>query len=116
MTRESCRMSGVGVVSVAAHLAGRRRSKRWSRPPRGATTKKPTDLNGLLGPLIAALFLEPNPMPLKAGLGMAWDPVGDPRLPLIPASDDTRNALESAARQDRRADVSVRCRLPRRPR
>jgi dihydrodipicolinate synthase/N-acetylneuraminate lyase len=53
-------------------------------------------LNGQLGPLYAALFLEPNPMPLKAGLDLAWDPVGDPRLPLIPASGETRAAIEAA--------------------
>ena len=47
-------------------------------PPCGGNDEEADHLNGLLGPLIEALFLEPNPMPLKAGLDMAWDPVGDP--------------------------------------
>ena len=95
MTREIVRMNGVGVVSVAAHLAGEK-VKAMVEAAVWGNDEEADHLNGLLGPLNAALFLEPNPMPLKAGLDMAWDPVGDPRLPLIPASGDTRAALESA--------------------
>jgi 4-hydroxy-tetrahydrodipicolinate synthase len=94
-TREIVRMGGVGVVSVAAHLAGDTVKAMVDAAVRGDDDEADR-LNGLLGPLVDALFLEPNPMPLKAGLDLAWDPVGDPRLPLIPASDDTRAALESA--------------------
>ena len=95
MTREIVRLNGVGVVSVAAHLAGEK-IKAMVEAAVWGNDQEADHLNGLLGPLNAALFLEPNPMPLKAGLDMAWDPVGDPRLPLIPASGDTRAALESA--------------------
>jgi dihydrodipicolinate synthase/N-acetylneuraminate lyase len=35
-------------------------------------------------------------MPLKAALNRWWGPVGDPRLPLIPASDETVALLEAA--------------------
>ncbi|NIS28923.1 MAG: 4-hydroxy-tetrahydrodipicolinate synthase, partial [Actinobacteria bacterium] len=49
-----------------------------------------------LYPLNKALFLEPNPMPLKAALNALWEPVGDPRLPLVPASDDTVKAVKEA--------------------
>jgi len=95
MTREIVRMNGVGVVSVAAHLAGEK-IKAMVEAAVWGNDEEADHLNGVLGPLNAALFLEPSPMPLKAGLDMAWDPVGDPRLPLIPASDDTRAALERA--------------------
>ena len=95
MTREIVRMNGVGVVSVAAHLAGEK-VKALVEAATWGNDEEADHLNGALGPLTEALFLEPNPMPLKAGLSMAWDPVGDPRLPLIPASDDTRAALERA--------------------
>jgi 4-hydroxy-tetrahydrodipicolinate synthase len=93
MTREIVRMGGVGVVSVAAHLAGDSIKAMVDAAVRGDDDEADR-LNELLGPLVDALFLEPNPMPLKAGLGLAWDSVGDPRLPLIPASDDTRATLE----------------------
>jgi dihydrodipicolinate synthase/N-acetylneuraminate lyase len=49
-----------------------------------------------LQPLFSALFLEPNPMPLKAGMNALWGPVGDPRLPLITATDETLAAIELA--------------------
>ncbi len=95
MTREMVRMGGVGVVSVASHLAGDQ-IKSMVDAAIGGNDELADHLNGVLGPLVEALFLEPNPMPLKAGLDLAWDPVGDPRLPLIPASDDTRAAIERA--------------------
>lgn len=95
MTREIVRIGGVGVVSVAAHLAGDTVKAMVDAAVRGDDDEADR-LNAVLGPLVDALFLEPNPMPLKAGLDLAWDPVGDPRLPLIPASDDTRAALERA--------------------
>ena len=95
MTREIVRLNGAGVVSVAAHLAGEK-IKAMVQAAVWGNEEEADHLNGLLGPLNDALFLEPNPMPLKAGLDMAWDPVGNPRLPLIPASDDTRAALERA--------------------
>ena len=95
MTREIVRMGGVGVVSVAAHLVGDMVKAMVGAALQG-DDEEADRLNRRLGPLLDALFLEPSPMPLKAGLDLAWDPVGDPRLPLIPASDDTRDALESA--------------------
>jgi len=95
MTREIVRMGGVGVVSVAAHLVGDMVKAMVDAALQG-DDEEADRLNRRLGPLLDALFLEPSPMPLKAGLDLAWDPVGDPRLPLIPASDDTRDALESA--------------------
>lgn len=38
-------------------------------------------------PLTKVLFCEPNPSPLKAGLNLLGLEMGDPRLPLLPASD-----------------------------
>jgi 4-hydroxy-tetrahydrodipicolinate synthase len=49
-----------------------------------------------LTPLCKALFLEPNPMPVKAGLNALWEPVGEPRLPLVAASPDTVQAVKEA--------------------
>jgi 4-hydroxy-tetrahydrodipicolinate synthase len=95
MTREMVRMGGVGVVSVASHLAGDQVRAMVDAALSG-NDELADQLDGRLAPLFEALFLEPNPMPLKAGLDLAWDPVGDPRLPLIPASGDTRAAIERA--------------------
>ncbi|HZJ47437.1 MAG TPA: 4-hydroxy-tetrahydrodipicolinate synthase [Acidimicrobiia bacterium] len=94
-TREIIRAGGVGVVSVAAHLAGKT-IKAMVEAALAGDDEEADRLDALLAPLNQALFLEPNPMPLKAGLDLAWDPVGVPRLPLIPASDATRAAIEHA--------------------
>jgi 4-hydroxy-tetrahydrodipicolinate synthase len=48
-------------------------------------------------PLFAALFAEPNPIPLKAALallGLGTEP--DVRLPLLPATPTTRERLRQA--------------------
>jgi 4-hydroxy-tetrahydrodipicolinate synthase len=94
-TRELVRAGGVGVVSVAAHLAGDL-IKAMVDAAIAGDDEEADRLDALLGPLNEALFIEPNPMPLKAGLDLAWEPVGTPRLPLVPASAATSAALESA--------------------
>jgi dihydrodipicolinate synthase/N-acetylneuraminate lyase len=35
-------------------------------------------------------------MPLKAGMNALWGSVGQPRLPLVPASDETTRRIEAA--------------------
>ena len=94
-TLDIVRAGGVGVVSVTAHLAGPQ-IKALVQAAVSGDDEEADRLDRLLKPLNEALFLEPNPMPLKVGLDMAWDPVGVPRLPLIPASDETREAIRSA--------------------
>ena len=94
-TLEIIRAGGVGVVSVAAHLAGET-IKAMVEAAVSGDDEEADRLDAAMAPLNEALFLEPNPMPLKAGLDLAWDPVGEPRLPLIPASDETRAAVEQA--------------------
>jgi 4-hydroxy-tetrahydrodipicolinate synthase len=49
-----------------------------------------------LMPLFESLFVEPNPMPLKGALSEIWQPVGDPRLPLIPAQPESVTAVLAA--------------------
>ncbi len=47
-------------------------------------------------PIFGALFVEPSPMPLKAGMTALWGNVGEPRLPLIPAADETTEKVKAA--------------------
>jgi 4-hydroxy-tetrahydrodipicolinate synthase len=95
VTLDIVRAGGVGVVSVASHLAGDQ-IRAMIEAALAGKDDEADRLNQGLAPLFDALFLEPSPMPLKAGLSMAWDPVGDPRLPLVPASEATRQALRRA--------------------
>ena len=88
-------LGGQGVVSVAGHLAGRQ-IKRMIEAHRAGDTPEAWRLHEGLMPLFDACFVEPNPMPTKAGLNALWEPVGDPRLPLVPASPETRDTVVAA--------------------
>ncbi|MXX63829.1 MAG: 4-hydroxy-tetrahydrodipicolinate synthase [Acidimicrobiia bacterium] len=88
-------MGGVGVVSVAGHLAGRQ-IKRMIEAHQSHDPAEARRLHDGLMPLFDACFVEPNPMPVKAGLNALWEPVGAPRLPLVPASTETRDLVVAA--------------------
>jgi 4-hydroxy-tetrahydrodipicolinate synthase len=85
----------VGVVSVASHLAGPR-IKRMLELARSGDLGGATKLHHSLLPLFDSLFIEPNPMPLKAAMNELWGPVGEPRLPLVPALPETLEAVKEA--------------------
>jgi len=88
-------VGGVGVVSVAAHLAGRQ-VKRLVEAAAAGRLDEARRLHLALAPLCRALFLEPNPMPVKAALNEWWASVGDPRLPLMRAAAATVAAVGEA--------------------
>jgi len=95
-------VGGVGVVSVAAHLAGRQ-VKRMVEAVAAGDLAEARRLHLALAPLCRALFLESNPMPVKAALDELWAPVGDPRLPLVRASAATVGAVKEALAVAQRA-------------
>ncbi len=92
MTRDIVAGGGVGVISVTSHLAGREIAALVAATLAGDDDEAQR-LDALLAPLNDALFAEPNPMPLKAALTKYWSPVGDPRSPLVRASDDALEAV-----------------------
>jgi len=50
-------------------------------------------------PLVKALFIESNPVPVKAALEMMGLPAGPPRLPLVPMSSFNRSVVEDTLRE-----------------
>jgi 4-hydroxy-tetrahydrodipicolinate synthase len=88
-------VGAVGVVSVVAHLAGPSIKAMINAAYDGDWTKA-RGLHNRLLPLCEACFLESNPAPVKAAMSAFWEPVGDVRLPLVAASDDTVKAIEKA--------------------
>ena len=52
-----------------------------------------------LTPLFSALFLETNPIPVKAALAMMGRISEEVRLPLTPLADDHRPKLKKALQQ-----------------
>ncbi len=88
-------VGAVGVVSVAAHLAGTQIARMVAAAATGDAAEAERLHRGLL-PLFDACFLEPNPMPVKAAMNALWEPVGEPRLPLLAARPETVQAIKEA--------------------
>jgi len=95
LTAQIVAAGGVGVVSVAAHLIGNQ-IKAMVEAACGDDHDTAADLDAPLQAVYESLFVEPSPMPLKAALNDLWRPVGDPRLPLIPAADETTKRVREA--------------------
>jgi 4-hydroxy-tetrahydrodipicolinate synthase len=88
-------VGGVGVVSVASHLAGQEIAAMVAAAVAGDWDEA-RRLHLALAPLCASLFTEPNPMPLKGALEALWQPVGVPRSPLVAASPDVVQGVKEA--------------------
>lgn len=88
-------VGAVGVVSVVSHLAGKT-IRAMIEATRQGDWDEARRLHHLLLPLCVACFLETNPSPIKAAMARFWEPVGEPRLPLVPASEETLSGIEKA--------------------
>jgi 4-hydroxy-tetrahydrodipicolinate synthase len=88
-------VGAIGVVSVIAHLAGRSVAA-MVRAALNGDFDEARSLHHLLLPLCEACFLETNPTPVKGAMDRLWEPVGDVRLPLVRASEETLVAVEKA--------------------
>lgn len=88
-------VGAVGVVSVVAHLAGRNIKSMITTALEGDWAEARRLHNDLL-PLCEACFRETNPAPVKGAMNAFWEPVGDVRLPLVAASEETLAGIEKA--------------------
>ncbi len=74
-------LGGYGVISVASHLVGAQIAKMIDESVAG-NTRGAAEIHRHLLPLIKALFIVSNPIPLKYALNQVGFSVGKPRLPL----------------------------------
>ena len=88
-------VGAVGVVSVISHLAGPA-VKAMLRAAVAGDYEEARRLHHELLPLCRACFIEPSPAPVKGALSRFWEPVGDVRLPLVAAGEDTLAEVEKA--------------------
>ena len=88
-------VGGYGVVSVASHVAGQRIRDMIERAVAGDMAGAASDHRELF-PLFKAVFVTTNPIPVKAAVQMLGIDVGDPRLPLVPATPAERVVLRDA--------------------
>jgi len=75
-------LGAYGVVSVASHLVGRELKAMVEALVAGRLAEAQAIHLGLF-PLFKALFMAPNPVPVKAALSLLGRPAGKPRLPLV---------------------------------
>ncbi len=85
-------MGGYGVISVASHLVGQEIKQMIGRCLAGETAAAAA-IHLALMPLVNALFIISNPMPVKYAMNLAGFPAGKPRLPLTEPDEKTAEAI-----------------------
>lgn len=88
-------MGAKGVVSVAGNVVPEETSALVREAAKGDYAAARRRHYRLL-PLFKALFVESNPVPVKAALALLGIGSGEVRLPLVAAEDSTRELLRSA--------------------
>ena len=80
-------LGATGVISVASHVAGTQLAEMLAAQANGDHTRA-LKIHLELMPLFKALFMTANPIMVKKALELVGFPVGETRLPLIPATDE----------------------------
>jgi 4-hydroxy-tetrahydrodipicolinate synthase len=88
-------LGGTGGIFVFTHLVGTR-VKELIRRFKDGDHDGAAAIEAELRPLIDALAVTTNPIPLKAGLALAGQDVGGLRLPLVEATDEEREVVRAA--------------------
>ena len=91
-------IGGYGVISVASHLVGVQIGDMISKTVEGKLAKAAATHRNLL-PLVNALFILPNPIPIKYALNFVGFHVGKPRLPLTPPDEKSAVAIEAVLKR-----------------
>ncbi|MEK7806291.1 MAG: 4-hydroxy-tetrahydrodipicolinate synthase [Chloroflexota bacterium] len=89
---------GYGVVSVLSHLVGSQIKQMMGLVLEGDVEKSAAQHRRLL-PLFKVMFVESNPIPIKHALNRVGFNVGNPRLPLVPASQKAAAQIEEVLRR-----------------
>ncbi|RPF46875.1 4-hydroxy-tetrahydrodipicolinate synthase [Thermodesulfitimonas autotrophica] len=90
-------VGGKGVVSVVAHIAGKRLQEMINAYASGNVTLA-AKIHKELFPLIKGMFITTNPVPVKAALNLLGMNVGAPRLPLVEATAEEKERLSQLLR------------------
>ncbi len=87
-------LGGYGVISVISHLVGNQIKEMMDKFFAGQTSEAAAIHRRLL-PLVSALFVVSNPIPIKHALNYIGFPVGIPRLPLTEADEKSKAVVEA---------------------
>ncbi len=88
-------IGGHGVISVSSHIIGNE-MKQMINAYESGDIKTAASIHRELLPIMKAMFIAPNPTPVKAALEMIGVNVGSVRLPLVPLTDLEKGAVRSA--------------------
>lgn len=91
-------MGGYGVVSVASHLVGLQIKEMMNNLLAGRV-KEAGDIHRHLLPLVNALFVVANPIPVKYCLNQVGFRVGAPRLPLVEPDERTAAQIKAGLKE-----------------
>lgn len=97
LTLPFMREGAVGVISVASNLLPREVSDMVRAQEKGDFSSAEM-LQKKLTPIFRDLFIETNPMPIKAALAMKGWIAEEYRLPMVPMQSETRARLETTLR------------------
>ena len=91
-------LGGYGVISVISHLTGfqiRQMIEKWLQ----GKTDEAAEIHRRLLPLVNAMFVLSNPIPIKYSLNTIGFSVGSPRLPLTEPDEKSRATIEAILRK-----------------
>jgi len=88
-------LGGYGVISVASHLVGIQIKDMMEKFLDGKS-QEAAKIHRHLLPLVNALFILSNPVPVKWALNYVGFPVGKPRLPLIEPDEKSADLIQAA--------------------
>ncbi|MCK4267634.1 MAG: 4-hydroxy-tetrahydrodipicolinate synthase [Actinomycetia bacterium] len=91
-------LGGHGTISAVANVVGREFTE-MCHLARAREVEKARRIHYRLLPLINALFIETNPVPVKEAIGMMGLPAGPPRLPLVPLRPENRAFLAEVLKE-----------------
>jgi len=90
-------LGGYGVISVASHLIGIQIKDMIEKFLNGKP-QEAARIHRYLLPLVNALFIVSNPIPVKWALNYVGFPVGKPRLPLVEPDRKSADLIKAALR------------------
>ncbi len=91
-------MGGYGVIGVITHLVGKQVSQMVKNLLDGKMAKA-AEIHHRLLPLVNAMFVISNPIPIKHALNHIGFRVGKPRLPLVEPDEKSAAAIEAILKQ-----------------
>jgi 4-hydroxy-tetrahydrodipicolinate synthase len=88
------RLGGVGGICVASHVVGRQMREMVTAA--AGDLERTDELDRSIAPVLEALAITTNPIPLKAALNLLGHDVGGLRLPLVEADEQQTATIQAA--------------------